>query len=200
LEAVSPVAAKVRLVRHVDWDADSDSLLVAFDGTLQSGALYRLTCSVGIVDVSFVASSPHASALVVNGKENTIQDWAKPERSEDLQGGSVGTYQIASGDLAMTSGAASLYERIVRRVTVAAGEFAHDPRYGKTWREKQLLTLDTLQRLQSRLVAQVRREPDVTSCTVSVRQIPGALDAVSVVVSADTSDGSLVVRTAIDRS
>jgi hypothetical protein len=202
LTAINPIDAKVRYVQAVTWDDETKTLVVGFDGRLQPGAVYELTAFVtGIVVAKFTATTPHSSSLPQVARENVIQDWAKPERTADLQGGEVGTLQTKSGDFAITSGAASLHERITRRVLVSAREFAHDPNYGEVWTLKGRLTIDLLQRMQSRLLAQVKREPDVSKASVSLQQIGDALDTVSVIVTAASVDGRITtVETSVRRS
>lgn len=200
LVATVPDWAQTRLVRTVSWDSAGSALVFGFDGRLQQGAIYELRCKVAPLSATFLALSPHASAITRPDDATIVRDWAKPERSADLQGGTLGGLQIVNGDYGVASGAASLHERIVRRVTTATGEFAHDPRYGVEWRLKGLLTIDTLQRLQSRLVAQIRREPDVTAVVVSVSQIAGAIDAVAISIAASSADGPTLVETTITRS
>jgi hypothetical protein len=190
--------AKARLVRSIFWE--SPVLTVNFDGRLTRDGRYELQCAAYGVRAYFTGLSVSADAVSRREREQVIQDWAKPERAQDLQGGSLGTLQIRSGDLALTSGAASLHERVVRRVQTIAGEFAHDPEYGLQWRLKGLLTPDVLQRLQSRLVAQIRQEPDVARCQVRVGQVVGYPDVVSVRVQADTVDGPLVISTEVGRA
>jgi hypothetical protein len=193
---LAPVATgKARLIRSVLLDGTR--LRVCFDGRLTLDARYRLQCDLAAIEVYFSVPGVHTASVERRSREQIVQDWAKPERSQDLQGGSLGTTQIVSGDLALTSGAASLHERIVRRVQTAAGEFVHDTAYGVEWREKGLLRLDGMQRLQSRLVTQIKREPDVVRCEVLLGQVVDSPGVLSVRVRAETADGPLVVSTEV---
>jgi len=199
LEGTSLEGPKVRLVRSVQWDDAAKTLTLHFDGRLSGGGRYRLQSLVARIDVFFTAVAADKLAGKLPQREMVIQDWAKPERKQDLQGGSLGTIQMLAGDLALTSGAAGLHERIVRLVETGVGEFVHDPTYGVDAREKGLMTVDALQRLQSRLLAGIRRQPDVVTAQVTVGQAPGTTDVVSVMVQADTVDGPLVVATEVGR-
>lgn len=194
------IGAKPRLARSVQWDSETGILLVNFDGRLTLDARYELFCAPASIHLYFTAIGAQTMSMVRREREQIVQDWAKPERSQDLQGGTLGTLQVAAGDYALVSGAASLYERIVRRVTILGGEYIHDPDYGARPRIGSLLTLDTLQRLQSRLATQIKREPDVVSCTVAVSQVLDAPGVVSVQIRAETVDGPLVISTAIGGS
>lgn len=200
LVAEYPIDAPIALVHLVTWDDANEILRVRFDRKLRPGALYSLTCLATPIEVRFTGISSFVESAKRSDNEQIIQDWAKPERVADLQGGSLGTTQVVNGDLALTSGAASLHERVVRRVETTAGEMAHDPTYGGDWVAKGLLTVDTLQRLQARLVAQIRREPDVVSVAVSVGQVIDSPGVVSISVRADTVDGPLDVATRIGRA
>lgn len=197
LDAVSPLDAVARLVRSVQLV--DGYLVLYFDGRLQPGARYRLYSALLSFEFSFTSLQVAATDLGSRRREMIIQDWAKPESSRDLQGGSLGTVQISAGDMALTSGAASLRERIIRLVQTTAGGFVHDGSYGMEPWEKRLLTVDSLQRMQSRLVAQIRRDPDVVRVSVKVGQAPDASNVVSVAISADTVDGPLVVATEVGR-
>jgi hypothetical protein len=195
---LTPLATgKTRLVRSVQ--IDGANLRVCFDGRLTPEICYQLQCSLAAIEVYFAAPAVHATAIELRSREQIVQDWAKPERAQDLQGGSLGSTQIVAGDLALTSGAASLHERIVRRAQTTIGEFVHDPTYGTEWREKGLLRLDGLQRLQSRLMAQIKREPDVVRCEVALGQVADSPGVLSVRIKADTADGPLVVSTEVGR-
>jgi len=191
--------ARSRLVRSISWLETDCRLRICFDGALSNSSTYQLCSEIVGTNVVFSTPGIHRSATIRRAQEQIIQDWAKPERESDLQGGSLGTTQIVSGDLALTSGVASLHERIVRRVQTATGEFVHDTTYGTDWREKGLLRIDGLQRLQSRLVAQIKREPDVVRCEVALGQVIDSPGTLSVHIKADTADGPLVVSTEVGR-
>jgi hypothetical protein len=190
---------KTRLVRSVWWLESAGQVRVCFDGRLPDFTGYQLTAPLFGVDVIFSTPGTHYPAVQQRSREQIIQDWAKPERAQDLQGGALGTTQIVSGDLALASGAASLHERIVRRVQTAVGEFVHDTTYGVEWRQKGLLRIDGLQRLQTRLAVQIKREPDVVRCAVALGPVLDSPGVVSVRVTADTVDGPLVVSTETGR-
>ena len=200
LTAEYPITATVALVRSVTWDPVTSILRVTFDRKLQPLALYLLQCLVTPIEVRFTGIGAFVESTKRSDRDQIIQDWAKPERAADTQGGAIGTTQIVNGDLALTSGAASLHERVVRRVSTVAGEMAHDPTYGLEWRQKGLLTIDLLQRIQSRLVAAIRGEPDVVNAQVSVAQVLDAPGVVSISVRADTVDGPVDVATRIGRA
>lgn len=200
LVALSPLGARTRLVKLVTLDEEAHSLRVVFDGRLQPGAEYQLTCAVAEIDVTFHGIGAHPTATRQLEREQIIQDWANPERARDTQGGEIGTVQIVGGDLGLTSGAASLYERVIHRCQAVAGQMAHDPTYGLEWRQGGLLTVDALQRIQSRLLAQIRQEPDVVRVSVAVGQVPASPGVVTVSIQADTVDGPLSVETTLGRS
>lgn len=191
---------EIRLVRAVSFDDSDGELSVILDGTLKPGVPYDVSC-VGI-DGAFrvVGLAVQAASTQLREREQIIQDWAKPERAADTQGGSIGTFQVVNGDLALTSGAASLRERVIRIVQTTAGQMAHDPTYGMAWRIGSLLTVDALQRYQSRLLAQIKRDPDVARANVTVGNVPEYPGVVSVLVNADTVDGSVSVATRTQRT
>lgn len=198
--AVQSVDGHRRLARWVAINRDSWVLTVTLDGNLRAGVTYEVLCAVAEIASHVYGLRVGATAVGLQEREQVVQDWAKPERARDTQGGSIGTVQIIGGDLALTSGAASLYERIVRKVQTIAGQMAHDRDYGMTWRQGGLLTVDALQRYQARLQAQIRNEPDVARVTVSVGNVPESPGLVSVLVSADTVDGPVTVSTNSRRS
>lgn len=198
--AIHPSDAQTRLVRTVSWDPDTYRMRLVFDGNLAPSATYELSCAIATFCLYIVGIGTFSDAVRRDVRDQVVQDWAKPERQRDTQGGSIGTYQFVGGDLGMTSGGASLYERIVRRAQSIAGEMVHDPDYGMNWRMGGLLRIDALQRYQSRLTAQIKRDPDVVSARVSVGIVPDEPGLVSVSVFAETVDGPVGVATRIGRS
>jgi hypothetical protein len=212
LAPMDPVGAVVRLPQRVLYLATAGRLdglpyvpeggfLLVFDGTLAQGAQYRLAVAPASLDLSpeagvvreFAAVRIRCDALPQDERDSTggIRDIANPYLSRDaLQfPPALGTYQIsATGDLASDSGDASLRKRILRRVEATVGDFFHLSNYGAgvVGRVKQLLRPDELERIQSRVKAQVSREPEVLTCSVAVRPVNGESSAVSVSVTVTT--------------
>lgn len=178
------------------------AFLVSFDGVLTEGALYRLdlrtegTETSGCGCAEFRALRIRLDALHTDQRDESgfLRDIANPFLSRDAIRfpPALGTYQITdTGDLALDKdGVSGLRKRIIRRVVTAAGEFFHLPGYGVALGVKTLLTIDSLQRLQARITAQVVREPEVAEADVSVVRVQGHPEVLSINVRARTSGGT----------
>jgi hypothetical protein len=177
------------------------AFLVSFDGVLTEGAPYRLELVTEDTELSgcgcaeFVALVLEREARQTDERDSdgVLRDIANPPVARDALRfpPRLGTYQVTeTGDLGLDKSSASgLRKRILRRITTATGEFFHLPDYGVAPGLKKLVTLDSLQRLQARITAQVLREPEVAQVQVSVVRVPGFPEVVSVNVRAKTQDG-----------
>lgn len=161
------------------------AFLVTFDGALTEGAEYELTLfgqtvTPGTCDCAqFEALFVRCEAVPRDGRDadGFLIDLANPYLSRDALRlpPVLGSYQITDkGDLGLDkSGEASLRKRIQRRMVSSGGDFFHLLGYGVNARAKELLTIGALQRLQSRLRAQILKEPEVVQVQVSVRRMLG---------------------------
>ncbi len=132
----------------------------------------------------------HATAheLDLRDDDGGIRDVANPYITRDALRlpPRLGTFQITDeGDLGVDrSSAAGLRKRITRRVLSAVGAFFHLPNYGAGVRVKGLIRVDEITRLQARILAQVRQEPDVRDARVVVARVAGHPNMLSVAVKA----------------
>lgn len=190
-----------RLVQFVTHDGER--FLVTFDGPLCCGEPYRLTNSLAMATMDSVVFeslcvAPSAKSRDVRFDDGFLRDIANPFLVRDavMQGQFValGTYEITDdGDIAQDGGERSLRKRILRRIITVGGEFFHLPNYGSDLEIKRLLKPDLLLRIQTKLEAQILREPEVSAVTVRCRRaVSGESGIVSVFVSASTSGGSVV--------
>lgn len=181
--------------------------LVWFDGNPTPGGHYRLSLllpdaplEVGCDCTEFVALTLRSDTRQTDNRDgDRIQDLANPAVGRDslLLPPQVGTYQLTdTGDLGLDrSQEASLRKRILRRVTVATGSFFHLPGYGAGQKLKGLLTVDAVERLRSRIRAQVLQEPDVLDASVTVRLAAGSTTALIAEIVAVPNGGDPVSLT-----
>lgn len=178
------------------------AFVVAFDGILTQGAEYQITLLTDDIDISpvegcecadFEAVIIRCDARVVDTRDSQgfLRDIANPFLAKDAVQfpPALGTYQIDdTGDLANESGIASLRKRIYRRVNSAVGDFYHLLNYGAdvTPRLKRLIRVDEVQRIRSRVRAQVQQEPEVLDAQVSVYPVPGEESAIAIAVQVRT--------------
>jgi hypothetical protein len=83
----------------------------------------------------------------------------------------LGTYPVdETGDYAVDEGIANLRKRVVRRLTTRRGSFAHMPTYGTIAHEnvKRLGRPGVRAMIANDAEMQIREEPDVVACSVSV--------------------------------
>lgn len=176
--------------------ATEEGFIIVFDAPLTQGAEYRLGQTPSSVNISpamvpdrqFDALYIRCDAMPRDERDDdgSIRDIANPFLARDaLQfPPALGTYQITDdGDLANDDGQASLRKRVIRRISATAGDFIHLPEYGAgiVGQVKQLRRIDTLQRMQAKIRAQVAKEPEITRCTVQVRPANG--DSAVIVVA-----------------
>jgi len=166
--------------------------LVFLDGLPTPGGHYRLQLVLpttplyaGCDCTEFVGLTLRPDTRQTDTRDgDRIQDLANPAVARDALRlpPLVATYQLTdTGDLGLDkSQEASLRKRILRRVTVAAGGFFHLPNYGAGQKLKGLLTVDAVERLRSRIRAQVLQEPDVVAVKVDVRL---ATDSTNMVIA-----------------
>lgn len=181
--------------------------LVWFDGITTPGGHYRLTLTIpdtpllaGCDCTEFVGLALRRDARETDARDgDRIQDLANPAVARDslILPPQVATYQLTdTGDLGLDkSQEASLRKRILRRVTVAAGGFFHLPNYGAGQKLKGLLTVDAVERLRSRIRAQVLQEPDVVDVSVTVRLAAGSTTALVADITAVPNGGDPVSLT-----
>ena len=168
--------------------------LVWFDGPLTPGGHYELDLTL---DPPIPSGCSCSELVGLTLRRDTHQTDARDgERLMDVANPAVprdalrlppllGTYQLTdAGDFGLDkSEASSLRKRVIRRVTTVAGGFFHLPGYGAMPKLKGLLTVDAAERLQARILAQVRQEPDVVDASVTVQQVPGFPGMLSVGVN-----------------
>ncbi len=181
--------------------------LVWFDGNPTPGGHYRLTLTLpdtpllaGCDCTEFVGLTLRPDTIQTDARDgDRIQDLANPAVGRDslLLPPQVATYQLTdTGDLGLDkSEEASLRKRILRRVTVAAGGFFHLPNYGAGQKLKGKLTVDAVDRLRSRIRAQVLQEPDVVDVKVTVRLATGSTSALVADIVAVPNGGDPVSLT-----
>lgn len=182
--------------------ATDTGFVLVFDGVLPQGTEHRVSALAPGLEITadqgyereFESVSIRCDALERDARDDDggIRDIANPFVSRDaLQfPPALGTYQFTDGgDLANDSGEASLRKRIYRRVTAAVGDFFHAAGYGAgvLGRVKRLVRVDELVRIQTRVQAQVSKEPDVLRCAVTVRPSNGDNSVVIVTVSVTTA-------------
>jgi hypothetical protein len=187
------------------------AFVVSFDGILTQGAQYQVQLTTSDVDITpaegcdcadFEAVIIRCDAILTDARDDDgyMRDVANPFLEKDaLQfPPSLGTYQFTdTGDLANDFGVSSLRKRVFRRVSAAVGDFFHLPGYGAgvTPRLKRLVRVDEIQRIQSRVRAQVAREPEVRDVAVKVYQVTGdpSTLAVAVTISAAGNPDPLTI-------
>lgn len=169
--------------------------LLAIDGVLTPGKLYRLIFNGASVDFRALSIAASAQPPDVRIDDGFIWDIANPYLSRDalVFPPQLGTYQVTdAGDLGTDkTGEAGLRKRIMRRVMSAAGSFFHLVGYGVGIQEKKLITVDFLRRLAARIKAQVLQEPEVQEVQCTVGQTRGARDVLTCKISAQTARGSV---------
>lgn len=185
LAAIDPPAAVVRLAQTC---ARVSSLVVRvyFDGPLDDDTVYQITVAARVQDEvglpiapcrswTFTTFAPERSPTVAQ-RETERADIANPQTLSDLKRRNpLGTFQISDrGDYANEAGRRYLRKRVFRRAQTALGEFFHLPQYGFAEPLKSTITPSLLRRMQARAQAQLLREPDVVSASVSVRALDDA--------------------------
>lgn len=177
--------------------------LVWFDGNLTPGGHYELDL---VLDP---ALEPGCDCTLLVGltlrpdthqtdarDDDRIQDVANPFVARDaLQlPPLLGTYQLTdTGDFGLDkSREASLRKRLLRRVTTAASGFFHLPGYGAMPKLKGLLTVDAVERLQTRIRAQCLQEPDVLDVKVTLELAAGTTQTLACTVRAVPNGGDPV--------
>lgn len=186
LQATEP-GQVIRLSQWVEEVVPSLTMRVLFDGPLTAPAIYRMVVNPRIEDLGGTPLAPGCDGCLfdtvppqrLTAQERTDQrtDYNNPQVTRDsTQGpGPLGTYQITdTGDYALERNPAYLRKRVIRRATTVAGEFFHLPGYGFLEPIKGLIRADTLRRIQSRAIAQIRQEPDVVDVTVEASVSPTA--------------------------
>lgn len=221
LVALEPPDATVRLIQSVALvtadtlpvllgetpqlvTAPLPSFLISFDGPLQEGAEYRLDLNVAGVALSGCGCAEFVSVVLrrdarlqdARDSDGFVRDVANPVLNRDALRfpPRLGTYQITDrGDVGLDKSLESgLRKRILRRAMAELGSFFHLPRYGTGLEIKGLLTVDRVQRLQSRLRAQVLKEPEVVAARVQVFRVQGSPNVVSAVIRVSTGGGDPV--------
>lgn len=179
-------------------------LLVWFDGVLDEGAVYSLELNTPSLAVTACACAGivglirRRDALQSDARDSSRQifDIANPFLTRDALRvpPELGAYQVDDkGDFGLDlDSESSLRKRIFRRVSTAAGGFFHLPGYGAAAKLKGNLTVDALERIASRVKAQVLQEPEVVDVRVTVKQVQGEPNMVSVSIRAVTGDGDPV--------
>ncbi len=205
LTAIDPLTAKIRLIQTIvlqNVTGLGGELVIFFDGVLTEQAVYRLDVDSPEVAASgcdcceFMAIKVHPSAKEEDNRDDDgfIDDIANPSRFVDaLSLQPITTYQITdTGDLALDGGLAGYRKRIVRRVESAFGSFFHMPSYGTELEVKSLLTANLALRIQSKISAQVLKEPETLAVNVVVSQPARAVNILSVNIRATTQSGQVV--------
>lgn len=180
LEPLSPHGIVVRLAQVVRRVAET-AVDVFFDGPLDAPATYRIVVEnvreVGGGEISLdeecraaaFATFPLFRVPPARARAARV-DLANPQLLNDEKvTNPLGTFQINDrGDFALESGRAYLRKRILRRATSALGSFFHLPAYGFEQPLKGLIKPSVIRSLQSAVLAQVLREPDVAKAAVEV--------------------------------
>ncbi|HVI04123.1 MAG TPA: hypothetical protein VM869_35775 [Enhygromyxa sp.] len=99
---------------------------------------------------------------------DTYRDWANPFGATPDGELATGTWLTESnGETVLSDAAASLKERVTRRLITSLGGFAHLPAYGLQDLSKKMIRPRALQDFAVRIQEQLRREPDVRDAAVS---------------------------------
>ena len=202
LAALSPWGAVVRLAQACAR-VSALEVEVYLDGILAAPATYALTLNPRVRDALGLPSSGCRSAVfstfaservpTVAERATERSDIGNPQTLSDLKRRNpLGTYQINDrGDYANESGRAYLRKRVFRRAMTSLGEFYHLPNYGFAETLKGTITPALLRRMQARAQAQLLREPDVASASVTVQALADAPGIVVVTMLVrDTTGGT----------
>lgn len=201
IRAIDPPSAIVRLAQWVER-VDSLTVRVLFDGSLDRTTVYEIGLNGRVRDamgaalslcrtlqfLTFSPERPFSPAQQATGRF----DLANPQTLSDLKASNpLGTYQINDrGDFALETGRQYLRKRVFRRAFTALGEFFHLPGYGFAEPLKGTITASLLRRMQARAQAQLLREPDVVSASVTVQALPDAPSIVVVDMKVRDTNGS----------
>lgn len=157
-----------------------------FDREPKCGCSYTLSDGTSFIEFPGKCAA-RASVAGEQSADFYLRDIANPAVDRDRLGGSLGTFQVSDdGDLENQGGEASLRKRIIRRCTVIIGEIFSSPEYGTRLDIKKLARPDLLLVTQTKLQAQVLREPEVRGCTVKVSRVRSRPEMVWVSVVAHT--------------
>lgn len=177
--------------------------LVWFDGNPTPGGRYELQLLLedGLVPgcdcTELVGLTLRRDAVQTDARDgDRLEDVANPLVARDVLQlpPLLGTYQLTdTGDFGLDkSPEASLRKRLLRRVTTAAGGFFHLPGYGAAPKLKGLLTVDAVERLQTRIRAQCLQEPDVVTVQVSLALAAGSTGTLMCTIKATPNGGDPV--------
>lgn len=190
-----PVPTREPILIEVDWDRKAPTQVVlAVDSALERGVEYDLeiqplvegsACEslVGVTTWRFgaVGQGPPRRARII--QLDRYRDWAT-EYFPTAENQPESTWTITSSrDIALHDGVDSLRKRIFRRILTSLSGFSHLVGYGTDLRIKSLLRGNDVQRLANAIPEQIRQEPDVRTCSCSVKQ------------DTENSDGSILVVT-----
>ena len=191
------VPTRQPLLARVERNPDDETqVILYFDGPLQEGVVHSISMSpevcgaldespTGVLTWSFLPPSSFTPFTRARAVEERYRDFDFVTTRDGTPIG--GTYRVdATGDIALQGGKESLRKRIYRRLFSGRGSWAFLRDYGLAVGLKSLGTRAELQSLASRAAAQIQREPDVVSATVTVQldtRAEGAFVIVSVWVT-----------------
>lgn len=190
LTAIDPTSALVprlqtiELVQGAPTEGVTKTIVRIFvDADLDPDATYRITASAALETLSGVPIMAPLSADFLTSERGFVPVYAiaGEDRTDVASVGNAdqigGTYRYdETGDLANESGDVYLRKRVLRRATTIQGTILHLPGYGAGKRLKTTITPGEVAQYRAELRAQILREPDVRSATVSVtRPLPGIL-------------------------
>jgi hypothetical protein len=180
-----PVPTREPIPIEVEWyRTQPTQVIIALDSAVEVGVDYDLeiqpvvegdNCEtlVGVTTWRFgaVGQGPPSRTRVI--QLDRYRDWAM-DYIPDVEGQPESTWAItANKDIGLHDGVASLRKRIFRRLLVSLNSFSHLVGYGTDLRIKSLLRGSDIQRLANAIPEQIRQEPDVRTCSCTVRQDTG---------------------------
>lgn len=131
------------------------------------------------------APRPRADSAEIVGADIALPFTASAANASRGIGTLLGAYTVdATGDFAWDAGLTTLMKRVLRRLFTEPGTFSHLPSYGLGLRNKvkRLATATELRRLEREAESQVRREPEVESCSVRIAHRGAGIHDMSVKV------------------
>lgn len=183
LLAVDPFDSTIRLCQTC-VRLSSTVIRVYFDGPLDPFVTYSIVVDPGVTtpsggplavlgcaDWTFSTMGWPRALLPEAARLGEYVDVANPQTPRDAPSplSPLGTFQIDdTGDLANDKNRQNLRKRVYRRMMSVEGSFFHLPNYGFGKPIKSLTLADTMRRMQSQAVAQIKQEPDVKAVTVEV--------------------------------
>lgn len=194
-----PIPLKVSRVKDSTGAFVVTDFDISVDAVLRHNVTYRVTVS-NVTDEGGIVIAPPVFAdlpgvftvpLVPKRLRTVGNDFAV-----DMRTGRV--LQTASGDIALFGQKAALLDRILKRITIAAGGFYHLPDYGLGLKPKSAkISTSSLPELRNDILAQLGRESDLVDPDVglSSRQDTAYSGVLVVDVKGSMSTGAPVTAT-----